>query len=57
MLRVYRGTSTAGRRIYYSELFKGNSEDADKRLNQILTDVSNGVAPASNKLAHLLYGT
>ena len=46
MLRVYRGTTPAGKRLYFNELFKGSSEDADKRLNQILTDISNGIEPS-----------
>lgn len=35
MLRIFRGYDSAGRRIYYSETFRGGSKDADKRLVEL----------------------
>src|SRR5215510_10264338 len=32
LLRIFRAYDSAGRRIYYSEIFHGGSRDADTRL-------------------------
>jgi integrase len=35
LLRIFRGYDAGGRRIYYSETFRGGSKDADKRLTEL----------------------
>jgi integrase len=45
LLRAYRGTTPTGKRLYFTQIFKGTSDDARKRLDQILTDISNGIEP------------
>jgi len=35
LLRIFRGYDSAGRRIYFSETFRGGSKDADKRLTEL----------------------
>src|SRR5690242_5202691 len=45
LLRAYRGITTNGKRVYFTQVFKGTAEDAQKRLQEILTEISNGVTP------------
>lgn len=45
LLRAYRGLTSAGKRVYFTQIFKGTADDARKRLDQILTDISNGIEP------------
>jgi len=35
LLRIFRGYDAGGKRIYYSETFRGGSKDADKRLVEL----------------------
>jgi integrase len=45
LLRAYRGVTSTGNRVYFTQIFKGSADDARKRLDQILTDISNGIEP------------
>lgn len=45
LLRAYRGTTADGKRVYFTQVFKGSAEDAQKRLQEIHRDISNGIVP------------
>lgn len=46
LLRAYCGITPNGKRRYFTQVFKGTSDDALKRLQEILTDISNGITPS-----------
>jgi len=45
LIRAYRGSTPNGKRLYFTQIFKGTSDDAQKRLQEILRDISNGITP------------
>jgi len=44
-IRIYLGCNQAGKRLYFSQVFRGTSGKASKRLNDIITDIDRGIMP------------